>query len=282
MNPVRMALVANLVPTEDLMNAVALNSASFNLNRALGPAAAGILLGLFGPATNFFLQAAMYTGVLTAILPIRVPKQDCSLITEASLLSNLAAGVKYIATQRTIMAMLLFSFIPSLFVMPFTNGIMPVFSEEVLHGGEEGLGFLLSAAGVGGLTGTLVVASLGNFRRKGFLLVGGALGGGAAMLFFAQMTSMPLAMLFLGLVAGSEMVFRTTNNTLIQTITPDQYRSRVMSILMMDHGLVPLGSLLAGTLAEFHGAPKAVTIGSIAVMSLVVLMAVAFPVLRRA
>ena len=89
-------------------------------------------------------------------------------------------------------------------------------------------------------------------------------------------------MLFLAIVAGNDMVFRATNNTLIQTITPDQYRSRVMSILMMDHGLVPLGSLLAGTLAEFYGAPLATLVGGIIALALVWFMAITFPVIRRA
>ena len=282
MNPVRMALVANVVPREDLMNAIALNSAAFNINRALGPAAGGILIAYFGPSTNFFLQSTMYLGVFASVLPLHVPKQERGGVREASLFSNLADGIRYIAGERTILALLLLSFIPSMFVLPFTGGILPVFSEEVLHAGPDGLGFLLSAAGVGGLLGTIVVASLGNFRRKGLLLLGGLLGSGVAMLLFSQMTWMPLAMLFLAIVAGNDMVFRATNNTLIQTITPDQYRSRVMSILMMDHGLVPLGSLLAGTLAEFYGAPLATLVGGIIALALVWFMAIAFPVIRRA
>ena len=282
MNPVRMALVANVVPREDLMNAIALNSAAFNINRALGPAAGGLLIAYFGPATNFFLQSTMYLGVFASILPLHVPKQERGGVREASLFSNFVDGIKYIAGERTILALLILSFIPSLFVLPFTSGILPVFSEEVLHAGPEGLGFLLSAAGVGGLLGTIVVASLGNFRRKGLLLLGGSLGSGAAMLVFSQMTWMPLAMLFLAVVAGHDMVFRATNNTLIQTITPDQYRSRVMSILMMDHGLVPLGSLLAGTLAEFYGSPLAILVGGIVALTMVWFMAIAFPAIRRA
>ena len=282
MNPVRMSLVANLVPRDDLMNAVALNSASFNINRALGPAAAGILIGYFGPATNFFLQALMYTGVLAAVMPLNVPAHERQDVSKASLISNLMEGVRYVRHERTILSLLLIVLVPSLFVMPFTHGILPVFSEEILHAGPEGLGYLLSAAGVGGVIGTIIVASLGNFKKKGLLVLGGSLGGGAAMLVFSQMTWMPLAMFLLGVVACSEMVFRATNNTLIQTITPDYYRSRVMSILMMDHGLVPLGSLLAGTLAEFYGSPFAILIGGISVLILVGLMIIKFETPRKA
>ena len=166
--------------------------------------------------------------------------------------------------------------------MPFTHGILPVFSEEVLQAGPEGLGFLLSAAGVGGVLGTIIVASLGNFRRKGILILGGSLGGGVAMLVFSQMTWLPLAMFLLAVVSCSEMVFRATNNALIQTITPDQYRSRVMSIMMMDHGFVPLGSLMAGTMAEIYGSPLAILGGGMAVIILIGLMAMMLTTLRKA
>ena len=102
------------------------------------------------------------------------------------------------------------------------------------------------------------------------------------MMVFSQMTWMPLAMLFLAMVAGNDMVFRATNTTLIHTITPDQYRSRVMSILMMDHGLIPLGSLLAGTLAQLFGSPLAILVGGIITLAMVWFMAIAFPAIRRA
>ncbi len=282
MNPVRFALVANLVPQRDLMNAIALNSSSFNVNRALGPAIGGVLIGLFGPAANFYLQAIMYLGVLAAVLPIRVPEHERSGVSEASFFNNLVEGAKYIRHERTILSLLMVALVPSLFVMPFTHGILPVFSEEVLQAGPEGLGFLLSAAGVGGVLGTIIVASLGNFRRKGILILGGSLGGGVAMLVFSQMTWLPLAMFLLAVVSCSEMVFRATNNALIQTITPDQYRSRVMSIMMMDHGFVPLGSLMAGTMAEIYGSPLAILGGGMAVIILIGLMAMMLTTLRKA
>jgi hypothetical protein len=102
------------------------------------------------------------------------------------------------------------------------------------------------------------------------------------MMVFSQMAWLPLGMLLLAGVFGGEMVFRATNNTLIQSITPDQYRSRVMSLFMMDHGLVPLGSLLAGTLAEFYGSPLALLLAGTASVLLVWGIAFTFPLLRRA
>ena len=282
MQPVRMVLVSNVVPKESLMNAIALNSAIFNLNRALGPAVGGLLIAYTGPATNFFLQAAMSLGVFAAILPLRVHQEERTSVKEASLMSNFVEGIRYIAGNQTILALLLVAFIPSLFLMPFNHALLPVFSEEVLGAGPDGLGFLLSAGDMGGVVGTVIVASLGNYQRKGLLILGGSVVAGVAMMIFSQMTWLPLGMLLLGAVFIGEMVFRATNNTLIQTITPDQYRSRVMSLFMMDHGFVPLGSLLAGTLAEFYGSPMAILFAGTVSVVLVFGIALRLPILRRA
>ena len=282
MQPVRMVLVSNVVPRDNLMNAIALNAAIFNFNRALGPAIGGLFIAYFGPALNFFLQSAMTLGVLAFVIPLRVRREERSSVKEASLISNFVEGIRYIAGNRTILALLVVALVPSLFVMPFNHALLPVFAEEVLDAGPSGLGLLLSAAGVGGFLGTIVVASLGNYQRKGLLILGGSIAGGISMMVFSQMTWLPLGMLLLAGVFGGEMVFRATNNTLIQSITPDQYRSRVMSLFMMDHGFVPLGSLLAGTLAEFYGSPVAILFAGTVSVVLVWAIAIKFPILRKA
>ena len=282
MNPVRMSLVANLVPKEDLMNAIALNSAALNVNRAMGPALAGLLIAYSGPATNFFLQSTMYVGVLAVVIPMTVPPREYSAAAEKSVLSNFTEGIRYVRKERTILPLLIVAMIPSLFVMPFTQGILPVFSEEVLQGGSEGLGFLYSAGGIGGVLGTIIVDSLGNFQRKGLLLLAGVTGAGTAMMLYSQMTWLPLAALLLALIGLSDMLFRSSNHTLIHSIVPDQYRSRVASILLMDHGLVPLGSLLAGTLAQLYGAPVAVLLGGAIAVTLDGLVAARFSAIRQA
>ncbi|MEE8442645.1 MAG: MFS transporter, partial [Dehalococcoidia bacterium] len=201
-------------------------------------------------------------------------------VAQVSVFSNLAEGFRYIGRERSILVLLIISLVPSLFMMPFTHGILPVLAEEVLHAGPEGLGYLFSAAGFGGFVATFVVASQGNFRRKGLLMLGGITTAGFAMILLSRMTSMPLAMVSMALVAGNDMIFRAVNNTLLQTRTEDQYRSRVMSVLMMDHGLVPLGSLLAGTLAQFYGAPLAILVGGTTVIVLTGLLAARFSNLR--
>ena len=198
------------------------------------------------------------------------------------MLSNFTEGIRYVRKERTILPLLIVAMVPSLFVMPFTQGILSVFSEEVLQGGSEGFGFLYSAGGVGGVLGTIIVASLGNFQGKGLLLLAGVTGAGTAMIIYSQMTWLPLAALLLALIGLSNMLFRSNSNTLIHSIVPDQYRSRVASILLMDNGLVPLRSLLAGILAQLYGAPAAALLGGVAAVSLVGLIAARFSAIRQA
>lgn len=271
-NPLRQALVANSVPRESLMNAIALNSTAFNLNRAIGPALGGVLIALTGPATNFFLQAVLFLGFVLMIIPIRVPQADVTASRSESMMANFRGGIRYVRQMPTIMALIMIAVVPSLFIFPFTQGIMPVFAEEVLHAGPSGLGILLSSNGFGAFLGTLMLASVGNVTHMGMLLLGAAAGTGVGIVFFSFTTWMPLSMLALMLAGGFQQVYMSTNNTLIQSMTSDEYRGRVMSLYMLDIGFAPLGGLLAGTLAQTMGAPRAVLVGGVTALVLVVLM----------
>ncbi len=281
-NPVRQALVANSVPARDLVNAIALNSMGFNITRVLGPAFGGLLIAFFGPATNFFIQAVCYMGVALMVFPINIPKHDVSSSKGAPILSNLAEGLRYVSKEPTILGLILVALIPALFIMPFVSGLMPVFSEEVLHAGPEGLGLLLSALGVGGLTGALVLATIRNVGRRGILLLGAAMSAGLLMILFSRTTWMPLSLACLVGVGTAHMAYMTTTNIVIQTITPDKFRGRVMSLYHLDFGLVPLGGLIAGTIAQFYGSPAAVLIGGGITTLLILLVAVKFRAIRYA
>ena len=197
------------------------------------------------------------------------------------MVGDMLDGAKYIAHEPTVLAIVIVALVPSLFMMPFTQGLMPVFNVEVLGRDALGLGILLSAAGVGALAGTLVVAGMGNFPRKGALLLFAGVMAGVGMMAFSQTTWLPLSMLALGVQGGFQMVYHATNNTVIQLATPDEYRGRVMSLYMLDHGLIPLGSLMAGALAELYGAPFAILLAGAVTTSMMLIMAFMFPHLRR-
>ena len=280
-NPMRRSMLVNSVPREEIMNAVALDSTMFHAVRSVGPALAGLLIALTGPAVNFFLQAACALGVATLVFPVRVPQADVTASRSSSMLTNFRDGLRYAAREPTILALLIFALAPTMFIMPFTNGIMPVFAVEVLSAGPRGLGLLLGAMGLGAFVGVVVLATAGNVSHKGRILLTAATATGVATIAFSFTRDLPVSLLVLVGVGASQQLYVTTTNATLQTVTDDAYRGRVMSLYMLDHGLVLVGGLLAGVLAQVYGAAWAILIGGTIATTLVVAMGVRLRALRQ-
>ena len=280
--PNRFALVANTVPRHDLMNAIALNALAFNSMRIIGPALGGGLIALSGgAAVNFLLQAVVYVVVVLLLLPLQTPYQEATTRPRnQSMAGSFVEGLRYVRGQPVILALILLAMVPAMFTMPINMGLLPVFAKDVLGAGPEKLGLLFTAMGVGAILGTLTVASLGNFAYKGPLLLIGAVFLGSAMVAYSQVTIMTLAIPLLGIVAFCFTTYSTLNQTILQTVTPDEFRGRVTSLHLMDQGLVPLGSLIAGTVAEFFGASTTVLVFGFATMAFVLLIGGRFSAIR--
>jgi len=270
-NPVRQALVPNLVPQKDLMNAIALNSAAFNITRMLGPAVGGILIVAVGPATNFFIQAISFFLVTLIVLPIRIPNNNIIETSKHSFSEDFIEGVRYVVKEKTTLALVLLALVPSIFMMPFTQSLMPVFSKDILKVDANGLGYILSSMGLGAFIGTLILASLGNFTHKGKMLFVIGILAGLSLIVFSQTKLLIFSMIIIIFQGAFQMIYHSTNNTIIQTITPNSMRGRVMSIYMLDHGLMPVGALIAGGIAQFYGADIAILIGGTITFSLFIL-----------
>jgi MFS family permease len=279
-HPVRQALVANTVPRQSLMNAVALITVAFNINRIAGPTAGGLLIAFFGPGNNFVIQAVCFATVALVVLPMRVRQGEQAAAHGISTLASLREGVNYVVKEETTLALILLTMVPSIFLMPVITGLMPVFAKDVLGAGPDGLGLLLSGLGVGALIGPLVLAMVGDVPRKGLFILGAGLLSSLGVIAFSRTTAMATALPILAAVGATQMLYYTVVNTVLQTVTPDAFRGRVMSLYMMDHGLVPLGSLLAGTLAQLHGSPLAMLTGGAISTSLVLLSIVRFRTIR--
>ena len=264
--PVRQSIVPHLVPREDLMNAVALNSAGFNVTRIIGPSLAGLLIAGIGIAGNFYLQALAYVGVAAMVWQMNIPAIP-SASRDVSVGRNLAEGARYVWRHPTLRTQMALALIPVVVAMPYVS-LMPVFAKDVLDVGAGGFGMLMAAPGIGALAGTLTIASLGDVRRKGFLLFGSLLALGVMLVLFALSRSFPLSLALLVLVGAFQMTYMTTNQTVLQVSTPDEFRGRVMGIYMLNQGLLPLGSLFAGVVADLWSAPLAVTVMGAAVLLL--------------
>jgi Bacterial protein of unknown function (DUF894). len=156
-------------------------------------------------------------------------------------------------------------------MMPFTQSLMPVFSKDILKVDANGLGYILSSMGLGAFIGTLILASLGNFTHKGKMLFVIGILAGLSLIVFSQTKLLIFSMIIIIFQGAFQMIYHSTNNTIIQTITPNSMRGRVMSIYMLDHGLMPVGALIAGGIAQFYGADIAILIGGTITFTLFIL-----------
>ena len=276
-DPVRQTLVPALVPREDLMNAVALNSAAFNLTKIIGPSLGGILIVFSGAAGNFFVQSVAYLGVLASIHWITIPPTPPEA-RQSSALANLKEGLVYVWSNPSVFALMATALVPRIFAVPYQT-LMPVFQKDVLQVGPEGLGVLL--AGAGAMLAGLMLATLANrVRRQGVLMLVSLVSLGIVMNLFSWTTSFPMAILALIAVGGCQVFYMATTNTMLQVIVPDHLRGRVMSIYALDRGLMPVGALMAGLSAHMIGAPATVSYMGVVVILLAILVAWRAPVVR--
>lgn len=285
-NPVRQTLVSSAVPPESLMNAIALNSMAFNFTRVFGPAAGGFLIVFFGPGLNFLIQAVFYLGVMALVFPFKPTYEtDYRAVRKRSVFSNIKEGFNYVAHEPTARAVVLMALIPTLTMMSFVMSLQPVYAAEVLGdvGARSGgkLGLLLTASGFGGFIGTFLMATFSHVRQKGVMVLVGLVGTGVGIIGLSQVSVLWMAMLVMVFINVFQMTVMTANQTVIQMTTPDRLRGRVMGVYMMDMGMMPLGGLMAGFIAERWNVPTAYLAGSISGLVLVVVLTLANPRLLK-
>ena len=273
--PVRQAFVAELVPREDLVNAIALSSTSFNLSRVVGPAVAGVTIAAFGVASNFGVNAVSYLSVLIGLALIR-PDELHGVTRPArmpSIRASLGEGLRYARATPTVLWPLVLLGGVAAFAMNFQT-LLPLFSRNALGLDSGGYGALFATMGAGSLLGSLGLAFATSQRPMLRLIVGG--GAGFLVLAFA-LGFVREPVLAFALVAGigfASMLMVNTINVTIQNSIPDVLRGRVMSLYVtVFAGSAPIGGLLAGSMAEAWGAPAAFSIGAALAGGVLVLVA---------
>jgi MFS family permease len=276
----RQAFIVDMVGSgHDLPNAVALNAFVINGGRMLGPAIAGLLLTIVTPAVCFFLNAISYVPVIAALFAMHV-KKHVQLAEQGRALDDLIEGVRHSLGFPPIRAVLLLVALVSLLGMPYAV-LMPIFTAEVLHGGAQTLGLLMTAPGIGALLGTIYLASRKTIRGAGLRVVAGAITFGAGLIALGGVHSLPLALIALGFVGLGMIVQLATSNTVLQTIVDDDKRGRVMSLYTMAvMGMTPFGSILGGALAHVIGVPTTFLIGGAICVGGAILFATKIRVLR--
>lgn len=261
--PSRQSFIIDMVgKKEDLGNAIALNSTMFNGARLIGPSIAGLLLATTSEGICFLVNALSYLFVIGSLLLMKLEKKVMKK-KKPEIMKELKEGLNYTFGFAPIKHVIILLSLVSLTGMSYSV-LMPVFAKEILQGGSQTYGFLMGAAGLGALAGSLYLASQTTILKLGRIVPASAIlfGGGLVVLSFSRV--FPLSMFIIVFVGMGLMLQTATSNTILQTITEDDKRGRVMSFYTMAvMGTAPFGSLLAGTLAKFIGTPATMLLGGI-------------------
>jgi MFS family permease len=261
--PARQSFLIEMVGREDLLNAIALNSSMFNGARVAGPAIAGALVVLVGEGWCFLLNGLSYLAVIAGLLMMRIKKSK-PVHDGAAPLEKLREGFRFARHTKPIRALLELVALVSFMALSYTV-LMPIFAVKILHGGASAYGWLMGAVGVGAMFGALALAMRQELRGLGNVVAFAATGLGISLVLFSASRWFWVSFAILILTGFTMMMQFTATNTLIQSMVPDQLRGRVMSLYaMMFLGMSPIGSLLAGWLADRIGAPVTVAIGGLA------------------
>ena len=277
--PTRSALVPQLIDRADLMNAVALTSVVWQSSAILGPSIAGIAIALGGTAAAFYFAAAGFLAFVLALSIIRVRPVDAT-VARRSIASDLQAGLGYVRGNPLFRSLILMAFCNAFFGLSFLV-LLPALARENLDLGAGGLSALFTAMGIGSLVGTLIVAALGDYQRKGMLIVGGACAFGASIAMFSLSTILTLSLALLVIVGVLRSLYMTSAQTLLQLRVEDRFRGRVTAVYGLQWSLQPLGGLWAGIVADVWGAPAAICFGGLMVVLVTAFVGLRQPEFRR-
>ncbi|MDB4965624.1 MAG: hypothetical protein JWN44_1313 [Myxococcales bacterium] len=281
--PARQSFVVEMIESrDDLPNAIALNSSMVNGARLIGPSVAGVLIAAVGEGWCFAIDAISYAAVIASLVAMRLRPTAPRAGERKHLFVELREGFRYAASYGPIRDILILLAVVSLTGMPYTV-LMPVFASQVLHGGAHTLGFLMAASGIGALVGALWLAARTTVLGLGRVIVLSALLFGAGLVAFALSHWLALSLALMVIVGAGMMVQMAASNTVLQTVTDEDKRGRVMSLYTMAFfGMAPFGSLLAGWLGARIGAAATVAGGGVVTVVAGFLFARRLPALRAA
>jgi MFS family permease len=259
--PARQAFVVTMIEDRaDLPNAIALNSSMVNASRILGPSIGGVLIAAVGEGWCFLVDAISYLAVIASLLAMRMPESS-RRTAETRVLEELRAGFRYVTRFAPIRTVLIMLALVSTMGMPYTV-LMPAVTTKILHGGPHTLGLLMSASGIGALGGAFYLASRRTIVGLGRAIPIASAVFGAGLIALGLSRRVWLSLLILPLIGAGFMISLAAANTIVQTITEEHLRGRVMAFYTMAFlGTAPLGSLLAGVLADRIGEPMTIVLG---------------------
>ena len=278
--PTRQALVANTVPREDLGNALALNAMAVTSMRLTGAAISGVLIETVDFHWNFFVESALYAALILLLVPMKTPYREESARRKASAMADLKEGLSFIVGSGEMLRLMLMNFVRTGVFMPLLL-FLPAYTEEALGRGAGVSTAMIVVMGAGGLLATVIISSFGFFTKKGLVTLITLIFGSAVVLVlgFSQWIwlSVPV-MLIMGL---SQTHFIVANQTLIQTLVPDNLRGRVTSVWHYESGLIPLFAAITGGVGVLVGIDTAMAIGGAIALAISVYFLVRFANIRQ-
>jgi MFS family permease len=278
--PARQSFTLEMVERQDLTNAIALNSAMFTSAMVIGPALGGLAYAAVGPGWCFMLNGLSFIAVIVALILMKLKPLPLRATKTTSWI-DLKEGLQYVMGHRVIRMLILNLGVISLLGLGVIT-LLPAWSVDVLGGDATTNGLLLSARGVGSLISALLIASLGRFNFRGKLLTYGSLGLPVMMIIFSFIHWLPLSLLAMVGMGLGFMLAANTTNALVQTQVQDELRGRVMGVYtLIFFGAMPVGSLLAGTLASHLGEPVTIILSAVLLLLFTLLVLLFFPALRR-
>lgn len=278
--PARQSFVIEMIEDRaDLPNAIALNSSMVNASRIIGPSIGGVIISAVGEGWCFTLDAVSYIAVIVSLLAMNVVRRELPS-RHAGMLAELRVGFSYVARFVPVRTALILLALVSLLGMPYTV-LMPAIATDLLHGGPHTLGFLMTASGAGALAGALYLASRRSVRGLGKAMVVSTTAFGVGLIAFSLSRSLWLSLLVLPLVGGGMMITMAAANTIIQTIVVEELRGRVMAFYTMAFlGTAPIGSLLAGVVADRIGPARTILGGGLCCLAVAAWFAFRLPGIR--
>ena len=247
----RQSLVNSLVPKEELLNAIGLQSSVFNFSKIMGPSAGGLIIAYIGIAGCFLINALSFVYLIFNLYQMELPPWE-GRHHKQGLLADIKEGFVYLRGNRRMLYIVGISYVMALFGAPY-NRFLPMFATNVLHVGASGFGILMSAPGIGATVASLSLATVNKLRVGTRSICFCVLGFALSLTLFAFSHSFILSILFLAMVGFCQVGERALTNTVIQTATPQELLGRVLSLFFMDRGLWSLGGLIIGTSASAIG-----------------------------
>jgi MFS family permease len=280
-SPSYLAMTYDLVGREDLANAVALNSTQFQLSRVIGPALFGVGFKAFGMGGCFFANGLSFIAVIVALQQVKLePRPQSKRVaavgakTQQRVWRELVEGLRYVSNRPRVFSLLILSAVNSFFGAPYF-AMVPIYARDIFHLNEGGLAWFMAVAGMGALGGALLVAFLGEIKRKGWLVLIGSIAFGVCVMGFALSTHLPVSLIFLFCLGFALVVSVANTNTLLQQLVTDTMRGRVMSMFILSFmGTMPFGNIIAGWASHRFGAPHTLAFGGMVVTVVAVLMAI--------